>query len=107
MNAVQEGDHLQEIGQRLEQVVVLLVRQIALNIEVADEDQAGKGQHLLLAPAELGILHVALHDADERLGVGEIGVGDLVKDHRIAGAHLADLAGVEVDEELRRRRLAA
>ena len=107
VEAVDEGLDLEEVGQRLEQVVVLLVRQLALHVEVADQDDGGEGQDLLLAPAELGVLHVALHDRHEGLGIGEVGVGDLVEDHRVAAADLADLARGVVDEQAGRGRLAA
>ena len=66
MDTVQECDDLHKIRQRLKEVVILFVRQVALDVEVADEDQTGKGQDFLLSPAELCVLHVSLHDADER-----------------------------------------
>ncbi len=103
MDAVEEGDHLQEAWQRLEEVVVLLVRLRALHVEIANEHETAEGQKLFLAAAELGILHVPLHDADEGPGIGEIGVGDFVEHDGVAGADFANLAGVQVNEELRRR----
>ena len=64
---VDERLDLEEVGQRLEQVVILLVRQLGLHVDVADHDDGGEGQDFLLAPAELGVLHVALHDRHEGL----------------------------------------
>ena len=90
MDAVQKGNNLQKVGERLEQMVIFLVGEISLYINVPHEDQAGKGQKLFFTSAELSVLHVALHDADKGLGIGEVGVGNFVKDHGIPGAHFAD-----------------
>ena len=57
VEAVDERLDLEEVGQRLEQVVVLLVRQLSLHVDVADHDDGGEGQDFLLPSAELGILH--------------------------------------------------
>ncbi len=43
MEAVDERLHLQEAGQRLEQVVVLFVGQPALHVQVADQDDRANG----------------------------------------------------------------
>jgi len=103
VDAVQEGNHLHEVRQRLKQLVILLVRELPLHVQVAYQHQTGEGQQFLLpTSAELCILHIPLHYADHRFGVGEVGVGDLVEDHGIPDAYLADLAIVQVDEELRR-----
>ena len=92
VDAVDEGFNLEEIWQRLEQVVILLVRQLVLHVKVAHHDDGGKSQNLLLAPAELGVLHVALHDRHQGLGIGEVGVGNFVKNHGVSAADDADLA---------------
>ena len=104
---VDERLDLEEVGQRLEQMVILLVRQLRLHVDVADQDDGGEGQDFLLASAELGVLHVALHDRHEGLGIGEVGVGDLVEHHHVPTADDADLAGGIVDEQACRGRLAA
>ena len=90
MDSVQEGDDLEKIRQRLEQMVILLMRQLPLHVQVPNEHQTGEGQNFLLPTAEPRILHVSLHDTYQGLGVGEIGVRDLVQYNRIAGADLAD-----------------
>ena len=107
MEPVDKRLDLEEVGQRLKQVVILLVRLLGLDVDVADQDDGGERQDFLLAPAELRVLHIALHDRDEGLGIGEVGVGDLVEYDHITAADDADLAGGVVDEEAGRGRLAA
>jgi hypothetical protein len=63
MDSVQKGNYLKEIGERLEEVVILLMRKITLHVKIADKDETREGKPLLLAPAEPGILHISLHNA--------------------------------------------
>ena len=107
VESVDERLNLEEVWQRLEQVVILLVRQLRLDVDVADQDDGGKGQDFLLPSAELRVLHIALHDRHEGLRIGEIGVGDLVEDHHVPTADYADFAGSVVDEQASRGRLSA
>ena len=99
---VDECFYLEEIGKRLEQVVVLLVRQFRLDVDIADHHDGGEGQNFLFTPAEFGVLHVALHDRHQGFWVGEVGVGDLIEHHRITTPDHADLAVGVIDKEARR-----
>jgi len=107
VESVYQCFHLQKARQWLEQVIVLFVGQVALYIKVTHEHNGPKGQDLLLAAAELGVLHIALHDADHRLGVGEVRVCDFIKDDGVARPYQTNLPGVEIDEQAGWRRLAA
>src|SRR4051812_22012975 len=56
VDAVDERFDLEERRQWLEEVVILLVRELPLDVQVADQHDRGEGQDLLLPSAELPIL---------------------------------------------------
>src|SRR5271157_5646507 len=107
MKAIDKCFDLEEVGEGLKEVIVLFVRKPRLDVDVPDQDDRGESKDLLLAPAELSVLHIALHDRDKGFGIGEVGVGDLVEDHGVTATDDTDLTGGIVDEEAGRRRLAA
>src|SRR5208337_2538466 len=107
MKPINKSFDLEEIGERLKEVIVLFVREPRLNVDVSDQDDRGESEDFLLAPAELPVLHIALHVRNQGLGIGEVGVGDLVEDHRVTAADDTHLAGGVVDEEVGGGRPAA
>ena len=75
-------------------------------VDVADEDDRALGRDDVPATAEGPVLHVALHDVDAVL-VREADAGGLVERHHVPQRDQPALAGAQVHEHLRRRRLAA
>ncbi len=68
-----------------------------VDVKVADHDDTAIGANALLAAAELGRLHVALHDVDAVFLVkGD--AGDFVEAHDVVLAHESALACGHVDE---------
>jgi hypothetical protein len=55
---VEESNHLHKIGQRLKETIIFLVGQLSLHVNIPHKDQAGKGQDLFFAPAELGVVNI-------------------------------------------------
>src|SRR6266849_9197101 len=81
-------------------MIVLFVGHIPLHIDIPNENQTAKCQQFFFATTELGILHKALHNADESFWVAEVCVSNFIKNNSIACANLADLTRIEVNKEL-------
>src|SRR5208337_5347451 len=103
MDSLKQSSIHQFLGQWLEQMLVLLVRKLAEDVDVPDEHNRRFAFHLEAAEAEIAVLHVILEDGDGSRGISEFRVGDLVEDECVELGDKSRLAGPTVDKKRRRR----
>ena len=93
----QSGIH-QLLGQWLEQVLILFVRELAEDVDVPDEHDRRFAFHLEPAKTEIAVLHVILENGDGGRGISEFSLGDFVEHERVELGYQSRLAGPAVDE---------